>query len=241
MRTRSKFKYSIFLQNLSIATLFRIQSPVGSYLKGFVAFNAKNILAWKRKNLHQCPYSEIKFWGHLIMWHPNWNFRVRKQIATLQYNQFHRSNRITTIQFSWLSFLILGLEWTQGLPNPVLGPSRDILFRVASIFVVVDVWDTEVKVLRKFFCSCILHLSSLHDRPRRSLICVGKWKWPHTFRKVQNFNENLLFPICGFLDLFLTLQWKRSKLRETTCLLGTWYKVGQSQHLFRRSISKVAS
>ena len=155
MRTRSKFKYSIFLQNLSIATLFRIQSPVGSYLKGFVAFNAKNILAWKRKNLHQCPYSEIKFWGHLIMWHPNWNFRVGKQIATLQYNQFHGSNRITTIQFSWLSFLILGLEWTQGLPNPVLGPSRDILFRVASIFVVVDVWDTEVKVLRKFFCSCI--------------------------------------------------------------------------------------
>ena len=55
MRTRSKFKYSIFLQNLSIATLFRLQSPVGGYLKGFVAFNAKNVLAWKRKKFTSMP------------------------------------------------------------------------------------------------------------------------------------------------------------------------------------------
>ena len=50
----------------------------------------------------------------------------------------------------YASWLILRWKRTLGLANPVPGPSKGMLFRAASIFVVV-VWGAEPENLRKLF------------------------------------------------------------------------------------------
>ena len=79
------------------------------------------------------------------------------------------------------------------------GPSRGMLFRTASILVVV-VWDAEPKRDRKLSESCMLtSLSYFYDGPRRSLICVRKWKWPSTSERWKIWRKtSQLFPIRGF-------------------------------------------
>lgn len=92
-----------------------------------------------------------------------------------------------------------GVRVNAGLAKPVPGPSRGMLFRTASILVVV-VWDAEPKRDRKLSESCMLtSLSYFYDGPRRSLICVRKWKWPSTSERWKIWRKtSQLFPIRGF-------------------------------------------
>ena len=92
-----------------------------------------------------------------------------------------------------------GVRVNAGLAKPVPGPSRGMLFRTASILVVV-VWDAEPKRDRKSSESCMLtSLSYFYDGPRRSLICVRKWKRPSTSERWKIWRKtSQLFPIRGF-------------------------------------------
>ena len=86
-------------------------------------------------------------------------------------------------------FANAGVRMNAGLAKLVPGPSRGVLFRKASILVVV-VWDAEPKRDCKLSESCMLaNLSYFYDGPRRSLICVRRWK---IWRKTSQ-----LFPVRG--------------------------------------------
>ena len=83
-------------------------------------------------------------------------------------------------------FANTGVRMNAGLAKLVPGPSRGVLFRKASILVVV--WDAEPKRDCKLSESCMLaNLSYFYDGPRRSLICVRRWK---IWRKISQ-----LFPV----------------------------------------------
>ena len=79
----------------------------------------------------------------------------------------------------------------------------------ALIFVLV-MWDAGSKKLHKFFQSCLFQIClfvclfanhfSFHDGLRRSLICVGMWKWPWTSvqgTKLKKRPSASNFWVCG--------------------------------------------
>lgn len=100
-------------------------------------------------------------------------------------------------------FANTGVRMNAGLAKLVPGPSRGVLFRKASILVVV-VWDAEPKRDCKLSESCMLaNLSYFYDGPRRSLICVRKWKWPSPSERWKIWRKtSQLFPIRGFDNMF---------------------------------------